>query len=196
MRAPRKQRHTARRLYRRILTEFPDAAVAESTVRNHVRERRRPWAWCGGRRSCRRAMAWARRRRSIGTRPGPTSAASGPGCRCSRCARWPAGRRSTAPTCTRRSRRSSRRMSTPSPISAACSACCATTTWPVRCARSCAATGGRRRCGSWRSARTGGLPRSSARPARGTRKAASKAKVGYFRRNHLVPVPAWPTSRR
>ncbi len=40
-RAPRKQRHTARRLYRRILTEFPDATVAESTVRNHVRERKR-----------------------------------------------------------------------------------------------------------------------------------------------------------
>src|SRR3978361_476488 len=39
-RAPRKQRHTARRIYRRILTEFPDAAVAESTVRNHVRERK------------------------------------------------------------------------------------------------------------------------------------------------------------
>ena len=40
-RAPRKQRHTARRLYHRILSEFPDAAVAESTVRNHVRERKR-----------------------------------------------------------------------------------------------------------------------------------------------------------
>jgi transposase len=41
VRAPRKQRHTARRIHRRILTEFPDAAVAESTVRNHVRERKR-----------------------------------------------------------------------------------------------------------------------------------------------------------
>ncbi len=40
-RAPRKQRHTARRIYRRILTEIPDAGVAESTVRNHVRNRRR-----------------------------------------------------------------------------------------------------------------------------------------------------------
>jgi transposase len=40
-RAPRKQRHTARRIYRRILTEFPDARVAESTVRNHVRDRKR-----------------------------------------------------------------------------------------------------------------------------------------------------------
>ena len=29
-RRPRKQRHTARRLYRRILAEFPDATVAES----------------------------------------------------------------------------------------------------------------------------------------------------------------------
>ncbi len=32
-RAPRKQRHTARRIYRRILKEFPGASVAESTVR-------------------------------------------------------------------------------------------------------------------------------------------------------------------
>jgi hypothetical protein len=40
-REPRKQRHTARRIYRRIPTEFPDAAVAESTVRNHVRARKR-----------------------------------------------------------------------------------------------------------------------------------------------------------
>ena len=40
-RAPRKQRHTARRIHRRILREFPDTAVAESTVRNHVRERKR-----------------------------------------------------------------------------------------------------------------------------------------------------------
>ena len=40
-RAPRKQRHTARRIHRRILREFPDASVAESTVRNHVHERKR-----------------------------------------------------------------------------------------------------------------------------------------------------------
>ena len=39
-RAPRKQRHTARRIYCRILREFPGTAVAESTVRNHVRERK------------------------------------------------------------------------------------------------------------------------------------------------------------
>ena len=40
-RAPRKQRHTARRIHRRLLREFPDTTVAESTVRNHVRERKR-----------------------------------------------------------------------------------------------------------------------------------------------------------
>jgi transposase len=46
-RAPRKQRHTARRLYRRILTEFPGATIAESTVRNHVRERKRQMGLVG-----------------------------------------------------------------------------------------------------------------------------------------------------
>ena len=40
-RAPRKQRHTARRIHKRLLKEFPDVSVAESTVRNHVRERKR-----------------------------------------------------------------------------------------------------------------------------------------------------------
>ena len=39
-RAPRKQRHTARRIYRRILAEFPGVSVAESTVRNYVRARK------------------------------------------------------------------------------------------------------------------------------------------------------------
>jgi transposase len=38
--APRKQRHTARRIYHRVLRTFPDVSVAESTVRNHVRTRR------------------------------------------------------------------------------------------------------------------------------------------------------------
>lgn len=47
LRAPRKQRHTARRLHRRLLKEFPGTAVAESTVRNHVRERRRAMGLVG-----------------------------------------------------------------------------------------------------------------------------------------------------
>jgi hypothetical protein len=40
-RAPRKQRHTARRIWTRIRQEMPEVAVAESTVRNHVHERKR-----------------------------------------------------------------------------------------------------------------------------------------------------------
>ena len=80
-------------------------------------------------------------------------------------------------TCMRHSRRFSKRTSTPLPTSAASFGCFAMTIWRVPCARSCAATGGRRRCGSWRSARTGGLPRSSARPARVMRKVALKAKA-------------------
>ena len=39
--APRKQRHTARRIYHRILAEMPGHPVAESTVRNYVHDRKR-----------------------------------------------------------------------------------------------------------------------------------------------------------
>lgn len=39
--APRKQRHTARRLWQRLQEERPDCPVAESTVRQYVRERKR-----------------------------------------------------------------------------------------------------------------------------------------------------------
>jgi transposase len=39
-RAPRKQRHTAHRIYQRIRRELPDCPIAESTVRRYVRERK------------------------------------------------------------------------------------------------------------------------------------------------------------
>jgi len=38
--APRKQRHTARRIWTRLGREMPEVGVAESTVRRHVRERK------------------------------------------------------------------------------------------------------------------------------------------------------------
>jgi hypothetical protein len=38
--APRKQRHTAHRIWCRIRTEMPEVEVAESTIRRHVRERK------------------------------------------------------------------------------------------------------------------------------------------------------------
>src|SRR5262249_34948091 len=39
-RAPRKQRHTAHRIYTRIRAELPGNAIAESTVRRYVRSRK------------------------------------------------------------------------------------------------------------------------------------------------------------
>jgi len=38
--APRKQRHTARRIWRRVVAELPERKVAEVTVRQYVRERK------------------------------------------------------------------------------------------------------------------------------------------------------------
>ena len=43
--APRKQRHTARRIWRRILTEKPHQTIAEATIREYVRERKRELGW-------------------------------------------------------------------------------------------------------------------------------------------------------
>jgi transposase len=39
--APRKQRHTAHRIYVRLTKERPELVIAESTVRRHVRERKK-----------------------------------------------------------------------------------------------------------------------------------------------------------
>jgi transposase len=44
-RAPRKQRHTAHRIWQRILTEQPEHQVAEVTVRRYVRERKAELGW-------------------------------------------------------------------------------------------------------------------------------------------------------
>ena len=43
--APRKQRHTAHRIWRRIRTELPEREVAEVTVRRYVRERKQELGW-------------------------------------------------------------------------------------------------------------------------------------------------------
>jgi transposase len=43
--APRKQRHTAHRIWHRIVAERPEYKVAEVTVRQYVRERKRELGW-------------------------------------------------------------------------------------------------------------------------------------------------------
>jgi len=44
-RAPRKQRHTAHRIWQRIVAERPKHKVAEVTVRQYVRERKAALGW-------------------------------------------------------------------------------------------------------------------------------------------------------
>jgi hypothetical protein len=43
--APRKQRHTAHRIWQRLRRELPELPVAESTIRKYVRERKRELGW-------------------------------------------------------------------------------------------------------------------------------------------------------
>jgi hypothetical protein len=43
--APRKQRHTAHRIWQRIRMEMPEWKVAEVTIRQYVRERKRELGW-------------------------------------------------------------------------------------------------------------------------------------------------------
>src|SRR5580693_8329438 len=43
--APRKQRHTAHRIWQRIRAERPEQIVAESTIRKYVHERKRELGW-------------------------------------------------------------------------------------------------------------------------------------------------------
>ena len=43
--APRKQRHTAHRIWQRIWTEMPERKVAEVTIREYVRERKQELGW-------------------------------------------------------------------------------------------------------------------------------------------------------
>jgi hypothetical protein len=42
---PRKQRHTAHRIWQRIRAEMPEQKVAEVTIRQYVRERKRELGW-------------------------------------------------------------------------------------------------------------------------------------------------------
>ena len=72
--APRKQRHTAHRIWCRLKAERPEADVAESTVREYVREAEdRDWGWSTERRSFRRRITGARKGRWTGTKPTPRS---------------------------------------------------------------------------------------------------------------------------
>ena len=179
--APRKQRHTAHRIYGADLAESGRSyPIAESTVRQYVRERKRTLGLRGARGVRAAEYAWGERGAGRlvrgGRRPG-RRAGHAPGVL--RCAAWPVGRRFIGPIRARRSRRFWKRTSwafqyfggvVPPPALRQPRA--------QRCRRSCAASGARRRRASWRSARTGSSRRSSVRRARAMRRAAWKAKSG------------------
>ena len=43
LKAPRKQRHTAHRIWTRLRSEYPEQLVGEPTVRRYVAQRKRNW---------------------------------------------------------------------------------------------------------------------------------------------------------
>ena len=88
--APRKQRHTAMRIYNRIRAEVPACTAAERTVRQYVGRRKHALGLTQHETLCRRATTGVSRRRWIGTKRTPISAANASSCKCSRCVRWPA----------------------------------------------------------------------------------------------------------
>jgi transposase len=57
-RAPRKQRHTAHRIFRRLRAELPGCTVAESTVREYVRDRKRALGLLGRATCVPQSYAW------------------------------------------------------------------------------------------------------------------------------------------
>jgi hypothetical protein len=126
--APRKQRHTAHRIWARMQQERPECKIAERTVREYVHDRKIALG-LNQRQTCvPQSYAWAWKRRSIGTKPMPILVGNEQSCRCSRCAVWPAERRFIAPICMRRSRRFWKRTSWRSPTLAVYFASSAMTT--------------------------------------------------------------------
>ena len=108
--APRKQRHTARRIHDRLQAERPaarDRGVDRAGVRAGVEAGR--GAPSAGPSACRRRTPGARRPRSTGTKRSRSSATRRSRCRCSACAAWRVARRFTGPIRARRSKRFSKR---------------------------------------------------------------------------------------
>src|ERR1700756_5937784 len=68
--APRKQRHTAHRIFERIRTEMPEHKVAEVTVRLYVRERKRELGWSTRATCVPQSTNSDRKARLIGTKRG------------------------------------------------------------------------------------------------------------------------------
>ena len=74
--APRKQRHTAHRIWQRIRQDVPGFAVSERSIRKYVRKRRLALGLIGRETCMPQSYGWGWKRRSIGTKRTPTLAAN------------------------------------------------------------------------------------------------------------------------
>gem|GEM_PF-2190447 len=126
--APRKQRHTARRIWMRLRAEHPEQTISKSQVRRYVRQRKRVLGLAGSEVFVRRAITGARKRRSTGMKPRYGSGAKRRSCTSSRCGAWHRATRFIAPMLTPRNKRCWKHTRRPSSTSAVCSGRIATTT--------------------------------------------------------------------
>jgi hypothetical protein len=69
--APRKQRHTAHRIYQRIRVELPGIDVAESTVRRYVRAKKQALGLIRREVCVPQSYDWGSEGRSTGSKPKP-----------------------------------------------------------------------------------------------------------------------------
>ena len=96
--APRKQRHTAHRIWCRIRAEMPEVEVAESTIRRYVRERKSQLGLLQRETFIRSPTPGGRKRRWTGMKRTPISGESERRRTYFACAAWPVEERSIAPS--------------------------------------------------------------------------------------------------
>ena len=126
--APRKQRHTAHRIWERIRQERPESMVAEATVRRYVQYRKEQLGMTTRETFVPQSYDWGSEAQVDWYEA--FAEVMGERCKvyCFRCARWRVAGRFIAPTITPRSRPSWKRTSWRLTISAECFGACAMTT--------------------------------------------------------------------
>ena len=102
--APRKQRHTARRIFDRIRAEVPGCTPAARTVRQYVERRKRELGLAERETFVPQSYDWGVEAQVDCTRRTPIWTGNGSSCRSSRCVRWPAAQPSIGCIHVRRSR--------------------------------------------------------------------------------------------
>src|SRR5438094_6848457 len=126
--APRKQRHTAHRIWQRIGAERSEVTVAESTVRHYVCRRKQELGMAERETFVPQSYDWGSEAQVDWYEAFAEVWASCARCIASRCARWREAERFIAPTITPPSRRFWKHTSSRFSSSAGCFGGCATTT--------------------------------------------------------------------